>query len=67
MPQALAGKIIKRSKRSIRIEIRRDDFEAFCNSIGLYRKEFLGALEASERDHRAGRVTRRKSLQDLIR
>jgi hypothetical protein len=29
-------------------------------------KEFLEALDASERDHRSGRVTKRKTLRELI-
>jgi len=29
-------------------------------------KEFLEALDASERDHQSGRVTKRKSLRELI-
>lgn len=66
MPQVLEAKISKRTKNRIRIEISKESFESFCNAIGLYRKEFLGTLDASERDHRSGRVTRRKSLYELI-
>ena len=66
MAQTLAAKIIKKTSGGIRIEITKENFEAFCDSIGLYRKEFLEALDASERDHRAGRVTKRKSLDELI-
>lgn len=66
MPKTLEPRIIKKEKNRIRIEITRENFEAFCDAIGLYRKEFLMALEASERDHRAGRVTKHKSLHELI-
>jgi hypothetical protein len=66
MPQTLEAKITKKTKNRIRIEITKKSFEAFCDAIGLYKKEFLEALDASERDHRAGRVTKRKSLDDLI-
>jgi hypothetical protein len=66
MPETLEARIIKKAKNRIRIEITRENFEAFCDAIGLYRKEFLKELEASERDHRAGRVTKRKSLHELI-
>lgn len=66
MPQALEAKITKKTKNRIQIEIKKEHFEAFCDAIGLYRKEFLEALDASERDHRAGRVTKRKSLHELI-
>ena len=66
MAQTLAAKIIKKTRSGIRIEITKENFEAFCDSIGLYRKGFLEALDASERDHRAGSVTKRKSLDELI-
>jgi hypothetical protein len=66
MRQALEAKITKKTKSKIQIEISKEGFEAFCDSIGLYRKDFLAALDASERDHRAGRITRRKSLRELI-
>jgi len=66
MGQALAAKVVKRIKRSFQIKISKANFEAFCDSIGLYRREFLEALDASEQDHRAGRVTKRKSLRELI-
>ena len=66
MPQALDARVVKKAKNRIQIEITRENFEALCDAIGLYRKEFLDELEASERDHRAGRVTKRKSLHELI-
>ena len=62
MSVALEARVTKRAKNSIRIEITKESFEAFCAAIGLYRKGFLEALDASEQDHRAGRVTKRKSL-----
>ena len=67
MAQTLDAKVTKKTKKSIQIEISRANFEAFCDAIGLYREEFLAALDASERDHRAGRVTKRRSLRGLIR
>jgi hypothetical protein len=66
MGQALAAKVVKKTKDSLQIKITKQNFESFCNSIGLYRKEFLDALNASEQDHRAGRVTKRKLLRELI-
>ena len=50
----------------IYLKIRRDTLEAFCNAAGLYRQEFLDLLDKSEKDHRASRVTKRKSLYELI-
>ena len=66
MGQALAAKVVKKTKDSLQIKITKQNFESFCDSIGLYRKELLDALNASEQDHRAGRVTKRKSLRELI-
>jgi len=67
MPQTLAAKVTRKTKSKIQIEITKENFETFCDAIGLYRKQFLEALDSSERDHRAGRVTKRKSLHELIR
>ncbi len=66
MSIALQARVTKKTKNRIQIEISKESFEAFCDAIGLYRKEFLEALNASERDHRSGRVTKRKSLYELI-
>ncbi len=66
MAQTLEAKVTKKTKKSIQIEISRENFEAFCDTIGLFQKEFLDALDSSARDHRAGRVTQRKSLRELI-
>ena len=66
MRQSLEAKITKRTKNKIQFEITKDNFETFCDSTGLYRKEFLDALDASERDYRVGRITKRKSLRELI-
>jgi hypothetical protein len=66
MGQALAAKVIRKTKNSLEIKISKENFESFCDSIGLYRREFLAALDASEKDHRAGRFTKRKSLRELI-
>jgi len=66
MGQALAAKVITKTKGSLQIQISKEHFESFCDSIGLYRRECLAVLDASEKDHRAGRVTKRKSLRALI-
>ena len=66
MAHILEAKVTKKTKKSIQIEVSKENFEAFCDAIGLYRKEFLDALEASARDHHTGRVTPRNSLRDLI-
>jgi hypothetical protein len=63
---ALEAKVVKRTKDSFQFKISKENFESFCDSIGLYRQEFLDALDASEKDHRSGRITKRKSLRELI-
>ena len=63
---ALVTKVVKRTRDSFQFKISKENFESFCDSIGLYRREFIEALDASEKDHRAGRVTKRKSLRELI-
>jgi hypothetical protein len=62
----LTAKVVKRTRDSFQFKISKENFELFCDSIGLYRREFLESLDASEKDHRAGRVTKRKSLRELI-
>ena len=66
MPIKLAAEIKKIKNGKIRIEISRDEFERFCNSFGFFRKDFLKLLNESEKDHRAGRITKRNSLYELI-
>jgi hypothetical protein len=61
-----AAKVVKRTRDSFHFKISKQNFEAFCDSIGLYRREFLATLDAAEKDHRAGRVTKRRSLRELI-
>ena len=63
---ALSAKVVKRTRENFRFTISQENFESFCDSIGLYRGEFLEALDASEKDHRSGRTIKRKSLRELI-
>ncbi|MCK4352604.1 hypothetical protein KAW65_04270 [candidate division WOR-3 bacterium] len=57
----------KHDSQVINIQITKDDFENFCNICGLYRKDFLDTLDASELDHQQGRITERDSLYELIK
>ncbi len=50
----------------IHLRIRKEDFEAFCSSAGLFKGSFLKLLARSERDLHEGRVTARESLTDLL-
>ena len=66
MQKTLSAEVSKVSTDRIKVEITRDNYESFCNAIGLYKKEFIETLKKSEADHRAGRVTKRKSLLEII-
>ncbi len=66
MSKKLSVLVKKRSPEKISLEITKDSFEAFCNAIGLFRADFLKTLRESEADHKAGRVTKRRSLYELI-
>ena len=50
----------------ISLDITKEDFEYFCNACGLFRQDFLEMLDASEEDHREGRIAERGSLYELI-
>lgn len=65
MQKTLSADLKRVSKDKIKLEITKDNYEAFCNAIGLYRKEFIEALKKSESDHKAGRITKRQSLIEI--
>jgi hypothetical protein len=65
MEKTLSADLKKVSKDKISIEITKDNYESFCNAVGLYRQEFIETLRKSEADHRAGRITKRKSLLEI--
>jgi hypothetical protein len=66
MPAKLTAEVKKTKNGKIRIEISRDEFERFCNAFGFFRKDFLKLLRESEKDHQAGRITKRGGLFELI-
>lgn len=65
MQKTLSADLTRVSKDRVKFEITKDNYEAFCNAIGLYKKEFLEALKKSEADHKAGRIAKRKSLIEI--
>jgi hypothetical protein len=67
MNPKLKAIVTKKTPKSIHLEISKESFEAFCDAAGLYRREFLKLLDLSEEDHKKGRVTKRKSLTELIK
>lgn len=66
MSTGLKATITGETPKSIHLEISKDTFEAFCDAAGLFRKGFIRDLDRSEEDHKKGRVTKRKSLSELI-
>jgi len=66
MSPKMKARITNETPKSIHLEIDKDVFETFCDAAGLYRKEFLDLLDASEEDHKKTRTTHRKSLSELI-
>jgi hypothetical protein len=65
MQKTLPAELKKVSRNRVSFEITKDNYEAFCNAVGLYKKEFLETLKKSEADHKADRVTRRNSLLEI--
>ena len=66
MKPKLKATITKKTPTSIHLEISKQTFEAFCDAAGLYKKEFLKLLDLSEEDHKKRRITKRKSLSEII-
>lgn len=66
MKSKLKATITKETPKSIHLEISKETFETFCDAAGLYRKEFIELLNRSEEDHKKGRITKRKSLSELL-
>ena len=66
MQKTMTADLKRISHEKIRFEIAKDNYEAFCNAVGLYRKEFIESLKKSDADHRAGRIAKRKSLLEII-
>lgn len=66
MQKTLSAELKRMSKDKVRFEITKENYEAFCNAVGLYKKEFIESLKKSEADHKAGRITRRKSLLEIV-
>ena len=61
------GSVVRKRGDRVQVEFGRDEIEAFCNVVGLFRSGFLKALSSSEDDHRTGRVRSRRSLLSILR
>lgn len=53
-----------RSRRAT-IELDADKFERLAGIFGLFNPEFLKSLDRAEKDYKAGRIFKIKSLKDL--
>ena len=62
----LKAKLSGKDREYIHLKIKKDDFEAFCSAAGLFKGSFVQTLKKSEKDLSEGRVTRRKSLEEII-
>jgi hypothetical protein len=67
MSKRLTAVLKKVSADKISFEISRENFEAFCNAVGLFKPEFIKIMKKSEKDHKTGKVTKRESLRELIK
>lgn len=63
----LPVKIRKKGSKATtyRIEVDADRLERIAAALGLFSNEFLESLDRAERDVKAGRVHKLKSLADL--
>jgi len=65
MQKTLSAELKRITKDKIRFEITKDNYETFCNAVGLYKKDFIETLKKSDADHKAGRITKRESLLEI--
>jgi len=54
----------KRSRKTV-VEFDADQFERMAAAFGFFNPEFLKSLDRAEKDIKAGRVKRLRSLKDL--
>lgn len=66
MSAKLKATVQPKETGGVTLHIKEEDLEAFCNALRLFRKDFLEILDASEKDHQEGRVTKRQSLYELV-
>ncbi|MDO8282959.1 MAG: hypothetical protein Q7U10_10135 [Thermodesulfovibrionia bacterium] len=65
MQKTLSAEIKRVTKDKVKFEITKENYEMFCNAVGLYKKDFIETLKKSEADHKAGRTIKRKSLLEI--
>lgn len=64
MAVLIANKKIDKNK--LILEIDKNNFEEFCQAIGLFKDSFLRTLKQSINDHKQGKITKRNSLKELM-
>ena len=57
--------ISKNNGKKILVEMDADRFEKLAASLGFFSDEFLKSLKKAEKDHKAGRIKKIKSLKEL--
>jgi len=55
----------RKKEKKIIIEMDLDKFERLAASLGFFNPEFLKSLKKAEKDYKAGRIKKIKSLKEL--
>jgi hypothetical protein len=56
---------VEKKARTYHIKFDADRFERVASALGMFSDDFLASIDRAEKDVRAGRVHRLKSLADL--
>ena len=56
---------IKKKSNRVAIEMDADRFEKLAADFGLFSEDFMESLRRADRDVKAGRLTRIRSLEDV--
>ena len=59
-------KNIKARKSTFTVEFDADRFEQIAAALGMFSDDFLASMDRAEKDVKAGRVHKLKSLKDLM-
>lgn len=59
-------KKVKANKATFTVEFDADRFERIAAALGMFSDEFLVSIDRAEKDIKAGRVHKLKSLADLM-
>ena len=59
-------KKLKNRKTTFTVEFDADRFEQVAAALGMFSEDFLASIDRAEKDIKAGRVHKLKSLADLM-